>query len=114
MRRGEGKKICHRNFSFGLVFHFKVFTFVAVISRAEVLVMQKLVVKNMFEIGGDCSACQELGASMSLNKRAWGVGWMDCLADSSPLLTLQGSQTQLRVGRNLLHGNNANEKHETG
>lgn len=39
---------------------------------------------------------------------------MDCLADSSPLLTLQGSQTQLRVGRNLLDGNNAEGEHETG
>lgn len=49
-----------------------------------------------------------------LEQEGLGVGWMDCLADSSPLLTPKGSQTQLRVGRDLLNGNNADGKHQTG
>lgn len=49
-----------------------------------------------------------------LEQESLGVGWMDCLADSSPLLTPKGSQTQLRVGRDLLDGNNADRKHQTG
>lgn len=61
MRRGKGKKICHRNFSFGVVFQFQDFTFVAVRSCAKVLAMQKLeVVKNILGSEGDHSACLQL------------------------------------------------------
>lgn len=49
-----------------------------------------------------------------LEQEGLGVGWRDCLADSSPLLTSKGSQTQLRVGRDLLGGNNVDGNHQTG
>lgn len=49
-----------------------------------------------------------------LEQEGSGVGWMDCLPDSSPLLTPKGSQTRPRVGRDLLDGNNAEWKHQTG
>lgn len=114
VRRGEGKKICQRNFSFSVVFHFQVFTFVAVRSCAEVLAMQKVeVVKNILESGGDHSACLQLPSqcpwTAGLRRRLKGLS-----ADSSPPLTPKGSQTQLGVGRDLLGGNNADGKHQTG
>lgn len=47
-----------------------------------------------------------------LEQESLGTGWMNCLDDSSPLATPKGSRTQLRVGRDLLDGNNTEGKHQ--
>lgn len=49
-----------------------------------------------------------------LEQESLGTGWMNCLGDSSPLLTPKGSRTQLRVGRDLLAGNNTEGEYQTG